>query len=239
MSLSWRCECAAGRGARPPSGSPRSSRRSWCSPSHPGTRSRTPRRAPACVWRCSSGWQWLNAGGCPLWVSALDTDHTTRTTERHSQSAPVATSHSPISYPCASHPPKALFHQAAALILTSSKSTNIFPTWLLCTKSEGLIDTAGRQWQPAHGEAPFSSTPKPPRPVPRNTEPQMQTTPWSCTGPDQSPTNHQPITANEQPHRTSAGRFPCSSWWFVTIQPGKKDGRRGRDSHHEGVLSLE
>lgn len=75
MSLSWRRGCAAGRGARPPSGSPRSSRRSWCSPSRPGTRSRTPRRAPACAWRCSSGWRWPSAGGCPLWASALDTDH--------------------------------------------------------------------------------------------------------------------------------------------------------------------
>lgn len=75
MSLSWPRGCAAGRGARPPSGSPRSSRRSWCSPSRPGTRNRTPRRAPAYAWRCSSGWRWPSAGGCPLWASALDTDH--------------------------------------------------------------------------------------------------------------------------------------------------------------------
>lgn len=75
-SLSWRCGCAAGRGARRQSGSPRSSKRSWCSPSRPGTRSRTLRRAPACAWRCSSGWQWLSADECPPWASALDTGPT-------------------------------------------------------------------------------------------------------------------------------------------------------------------
>lgn len=53
-SLSSRCGCATARAATLPSGSPRNSRRSWCSPSRPGTRSRTPRRAPACAWRCSS-----------------------------------------------------------------------------------------------------------------------------------------------------------------------------------------
>lgn len=53
-SLSLRCGCATARAATLRSGSPRNSRRNWCSPSHPDTRSHTPRRAPACVWRCSS-----------------------------------------------------------------------------------------------------------------------------------------------------------------------------------------
>lgn len=70
-SLFWPRGCATCRAARRRSGSPRSSRRSWCSPSRPGTRSRTPRPAPACAWRCSSGWPWPSAGGCPPWVSSF------------------------------------------------------------------------------------------------------------------------------------------------------------------------
>lgn len=70
-SLSLRCGCATARAATLPSGSLRNSRRSWCSPSRPDTRSRTPRRAPACAWRCSSEWPWPSAGGCLLWGSAF------------------------------------------------------------------------------------------------------------------------------------------------------------------------
>lgn len=72
MSLSWRCGCATCRAARLRSGSLQSSRRSWCSPSRPDTRSRTPRPAPACAWRCSSEWPWLSGDGCPPWVSAFN-----------------------------------------------------------------------------------------------------------------------------------------------------------------------
>lgn len=70
-SLSLRCGCATARAATLRSGSPRNSRRSWCSPSRPDTRSRTPRRAPACEWRCSSEWLWPSEGGCLLWGSAF------------------------------------------------------------------------------------------------------------------------------------------------------------------------
>lgn len=78
-SLSWRCGCATCRAARLRSGSLRNSRRSWCSPSRPDTRSRTPRLAPACAWRCSSEWQWPSVDGCLPWVSAFNR------TEWHSQ----------------------------------------------------------------------------------------------------------------------------------------------------------
>ena len=53
-SLSLRCGCATARAATPQSGSPRNSRRNWCSLYRPDSRSRTPRRVPACVRRCSS-----------------------------------------------------------------------------------------------------------------------------------------------------------------------------------------
>lgn len=72
MSLSWRCGCATCRAARLRSGSLRNSRRNLCSPSRRDTRSRTPRPAPACVWRCSSEWPWPSADGCLPWVSAFN-----------------------------------------------------------------------------------------------------------------------------------------------------------------------
>lgn len=72
MSLSLRCGCVTCRAARLQSGSLRNSRRSWYSPFRPDTRSRTPRPAPACVWRCSSEWPWLSADGCLPWVSAFN-----------------------------------------------------------------------------------------------------------------------------------------------------------------------
>lgn len=70
-SLSWLRGCATCRAATLRSGSPRSSRRSWCSPSRPDTRNRTPHPAPACAWRCSSEWLWPSVDGCQPWVSAF------------------------------------------------------------------------------------------------------------------------------------------------------------------------